>query len=369
MAIHFNFWVFIFLVACFQGLLLSTSLLFIKPQAYVNKRILSALLVVFSLILLEELVQEARLYASFPHFIKISTLLPFLFGPLLYLYFIYLSDVPPQKFTKKHWLHFLPFGIALVWHLPFYASSGSYKLASFQMSTELLVWVYLKFAHISIYITLIISRLRALASSNQLTQKQRWFTAGFSIFAIGTLATYLLFSLYWFNIFWWRYADQLGGLVMVVTVFTLSFVAIKNNEELTAQWSRVIEQATSARYQNSTLTPSDKQAHLQQLYQLLQTQKPFLDPKLNLATLAQMLDIKSHLLSQIINEMTGKNFYELMNQYRVEEVKQKLKDPGQQNKTLLAIAFESGFNNKTSFNQAFKEFTGVTPSTFRKSIR
>ncbi|HAS42496.1 MAG TPA: hypothetical protein DCS93_18600 [Microscillaceae bacterium] len=368
MTIHFNFWVLIFLMACFQGLFLSTSLLFIKPQEYINKRVLSVLLLVFSVILLEELIQEAGLYPSFPHFIKVSTLLPFLFGPLLYLYFIYLSSSPPQKFTFKHWLHFLPFGIALLWHLPFYISSGGYKLASFQISTELLAWIYLKFSHIIIYIILITSKLLALRSSNQLNPKQQWFAIGFSVFALGTVATYLLFSLYWFEVSWWRYADQLGGLVMVVTVFALSFVAVKNNEELTAQWARVIEQVKTPRYQNSTLTSSDKQTYLQKLHQLLQTQKPFLDPKLNLAALAHMLHIKPHLLSQIMNEMTGKNFYELMNQYRVEEVKQKLKDPNQQNKTLLAIAFESGFNNKTSFNQAFKEFTGVTPSVFRKSI-
>ncbi|OJJ15145.1 hypothetical protein BKI52_39455 [marine bacterium AO1-C] len=365
MQIHFNFWVFIFLVAFFQGLFLSTSLLTIKPKENLNKRILSALLIVFSIILLEELVEEAHLYATFPHFIKVSTLLPFLFGPLLYLYFIYLSDSSPKKITTVHWLHFLPFGLALLWHLPFYLSSGAYKLASFRISTELLVWIYLKFAHILSYITLITNILTRLNSSSQLTQKQRWFAKGFVVFAVGTAATYLLFSLYWFNISWWRYADQLGGLVMVFTVFSLSFIAVKNNEELSAQWSKVIQQA-SPRYQNSPLKASQKQAYLQQLSELLKTQKPFLDPKLNLAALAHMLAVKPHLLSQIINEMTGKNFYELMNECRVEEVKQRLKDPSQQNKTLLAIAFECGFNNKTSFNQAFKEFTGMTPSVFRK---
>lgn len=366
MQIHFNFWVLLFLVAFFQGVFLSVGLLTTRPYKQINKSLLAILLLVFCVILSEEMVEEARLYTTFPHFIKVSTLMPFLFGPLFYLYFKGLSK-PPIRFKLVHWLHFLPFGLALLWYLPFYVSGGQYKLASFKLTPALFVWVYLKFAHILVYITLITKALRRYKSSDTFNRKQQWFAQGFAIFVVGTVATYVLFSLYWFNISWWKYADQLGGLVMVVSVFALSFVAIKNNDELRAQWATVIP-GSKSRYQTSTLSDAQKQKYLQQLNNLLETQKPFLDPKLNLSTLAQMLEVKPHLLSQIINEMTGKNFYELMNTHRVEEVKHHLKDPDQQNKTLLAIAFESGFNNKTSFNQAFKDITGQTPSAYKKAI-
>ena len=366
MQIHFNFWVLFFLVAFFQGVFLSISLLTTRPYKQPNKSLLAVLLLAFCVILSEELIEEARLYATFPHFIKVSTLIPFLFGPLLYLYFQGLSN-PLVKFKVTRWLHFLPFGLSLLWHLPFYLSSGQYKLASFKLTPELFMWVYLKFAHILVYITLIIKALKHSRSSNTFNKKQQWFAQGFGIFAVGTVVTYVLFSLYWFNISWWKYADQLGGLVIIVSVFALSFVALKNNDELMAQWAMVMP-GSKSRYQTSTLSDAQKQDYLQQLNTLLKIQKPFLDPKLNLSTLAQMLEVKPHLLSQIINEMTGKNFYELMNTHRVEEVKQHLKDPDQQNKTLLAIAFESGFNNKTSFNQAFKDITGLTPSAYKKAL-
>ncbi len=56
-----------------------------------------------------------------------------------------------------------------------------------------------------------------------------------------------------------------------------------------------------------------------------------------------------------------------MNRYRVEEAKRLLLDPGKASLTILAIGFEAGFNNKGSFNQAFRKFTDRTPSEFRKA--
>jgi AraC-like DNA-binding protein len=64
----------------------------------------------------------------------------------------------------------------------------------------------------------------------------------------------------------------------------------------------------------------------------------------------------------------GKNFYNLVNDYRVEEVKRRLEDPQYKHLTILAIAYDSGFNAKSSFNTIFKEKTGSTPSEYLKSV-
>lgn len=79
------------------------------------------------------------------------------------------------------------------------------------------------------------------------------------------------------------------------------------------------------------------------------------------------MNISTHHLSQAINQNLNTNFYKFVNAYRVEEVKKKLKNPEFEKYSILGIAFESGFNSKSTFNKIFKEETGMTPSEFKWS--
>lgn len=99
----------------------------------------------------------------------------------------------------------------------------------------------------------------------------------------------------------------------------------------------------------------------------METQKPYLDSDLSLPKLAVGLKLSTHHISQVINEVHGKNFFNFINKYRVEEVKRKIQDPNFQNYSLLGIAYESGFNSKSAFNRVFKNITGTTPSEFRRT--
>jgi len=107
----------------------------------------------------------------------------------------------------------------------------------------------------------------------------------------------------------------------------------------------------------------------QQLLDHMQTQKPHLEPELTLYKLAEQLQFPVYQLSQQINQHSGSNFFDFINQYRVDEVKRRIKYQEAQQKTLLALAFESGFNSKAAFNRAFKKFTGMTPSQYKKMRR
>ena len=90
--------------------------------------------------------------------------------------------------------------------------------------------------------------------------------------------------------------------------------------------------------------------------------------ELTIYDLSNQLQIPRHFLSEVINEHLGKNFYNLVNDYRVEEVKGRLEDPRFKHLTILAIAYDSGFNAKSSFNTIFKEKTGMTPSEYQKKV-
>lgn len=104
---------------------------------------------------------------------------------------------------------------------------------------------------------------------------------------------------------------------------------------------------------------------LDKLKDVMETEKPFLNSGFSLPDLAQRLGVSVHGLSQSINEGLGKNFFEMVAQYRVEEAKQMLKV--QRNIKVEEIAEQVGYNSKSSFNTAFKKFTGMTPSEFRGS--
>ena len=98
----------------------------------------------------------------------------------------------------------------------------------------------------------------------------------------------------------------------------------------------------------------------------METEKPFLNTSLTLPDLAASLKMPSHHLSRVLNEQLKLNFFDFVNQYRVEEVKTKMNDPNFAHLSILGIAFESGFNTKSAFNRVFKKITGMTPTEFKK---
>jgi AraC-like DNA-binding protein len=96
------------------------------------------------------------------------------------------------------------------------------------------------------------------------------------------------------------------------------------------------------------------------------SEKPYLMPALTLEKLAAMLGIQSRVLSTIINRQFDCNFFEFINNYRVEEAKRILTDCSHANKNMLDVMYDVGFNSKATFNTLFKKKVGMTPSEYRK---
>ena len=93
------------------------------------------------------------------------------------------------------------------------------------------------------------------------------------------------------------------------------------------------------------------------------------DAELTLTTLAVKLAIHPHDLSRIINVGLEKNFSDFINEFRIREIARKMRDPAYDRLTLLGIAYESGFNSKTTFNRVFKQMTGQTPVEYKNSLK
>ena len=106
---------------------------------------------------------------------------------------------------------------------------------------------------------------------------------------------------------------------------------------------------------------------LQRLEYLTGKEKIYLNPDLTLSELSRQVRCNSNQMSRIINEHYQLNFNDYLNRLRIEHASQCLKTD--QEKTLLEIMYASGFNSKSVFNQAFRKFTGLTPSAYRRQMR
>jgi AraC-like DNA-binding protein len=129
----------------------------------------------------------------------------------------------------------------------------------------------------------------------------------------------------------------------------------------------ISEPVLNDKYKNSGLSKQKSLELFEALGILMKDTKPYRDAELTLFTLAKQLKIHPNHLSQIINQHHNQNFFDYINEYRVNDVKEALFSLKYDNHSLLGIAHEFGFNSKASFNRAFKKFTGITPSEFRKT--
>lgn len=125
-----------------------------------------------------------------------------------------------------------------------------------------------------------------------------------------------------------------------------------------------IKQAGSKKKQLMDAQTADRSA--QKLQDHIQENQPYLNPDLTLRLLAEEIDIPTNQLSWLINERFDKNFNDLINQYRIETFKLLAKDPANAGITIMGLAYDSGFNSKTTFNTSFRKETGLTPKEFLK---
>lgn len=153
------------------------------------------------------------------------------------------------------------------------------------------------------------------------------------------------------------------GVVLSLSIFALGYKGILQREVFYADLAIL---STPVEPQ---LPKQEKhnQEHLNRLIQFMEEKKPFLDAELSLTSLSKQIGLNRNQLSQLINDGIGKNFYDFINKYRVEEVKRLMVDQQKRNYNLLGIALEAGFKSKSTFNLIFKRFTGLTPTEYKKN--
>ena len=151
-------------------------------------------------------------------------------------------------------------------------------------------------------------------------------------------------------------------LVLPFIVYALGYFAMRQPELFRMPaWFREEKPSTA---ENDQMVVDAKV----RLEQVMDLDKPYLNPRLSLFELAKILSVTPHVLSRVINQGYGVNFSTFVNTYRVREFQRLAQLEECRDYTVLAMALEAGFNSKTTFNAAFKDITQKTPKEFLQDL-
>jgi AraC-like DNA-binding protein len=296
-----------------------------------------------------------------------------LHGPFLFLYVsAFVHRLPKRKIW--YFIHFMPFIISYTWMLPFYLLSAGKKLHNLHHGMPdfgFLMFYQYNTVLLSGTIYIFLSVIFLIKFRYEL--KKRYFNLGKNNMQwLLMLISSLL--LVWIVI----YFGNITHIFIVVGINTMltGIVGIRHTVVFTGntptsgdmpQYLRK-KPVWTVRYEKSGLTAQKKQLINEGLQKLMAKEKIYNDSNLSLDMLANRLNIHPNYLSQYINEELKISFYDYINSYRVEEFKKLVELPGSNNYKILALAYECGFNSKSSFNRNFKKATGYTPSEYLRNL-
>ena len=375
----------ILLIGSFQGFFLSFLILH-KGRTLFANRFLAALLFAFGLTLLSLWLSDEGFYISNPKLMFTLEGIQLIIFPLYFLYAKYLEELS-NKFSKMDLFHFVPFIVYKIFLIPFYflnqeiisAFQNSYMFENYPIQYIVFNWIIIFQGLIYMILVLKITKIyekhikEFYSSISQI--KLDWLknaTYLAIIITIGFMTENIL------QLAGITFSEQFGfsSLLAAIYIYTIGYMGLSRSgvfTELTQIESinseKIIDQKNNDRYEKSGLSIEKAEAYSKKLKQLMEMEKPYKNCKLTLRDIASMLNISAHNLSEIINTKEEKNFFDFVNQYRIEEVKNDLLNPHNNNLTILAIAMEAGFNSKTSFNTLFKKYVGLTPSKYRESMK
>ncbi|ATA88575.1 AraC family transcriptional regulator [Capnocytophaga stomatis] len=372
----------IFTIGIFLSLFLA-FLLFTKRNKTLSDTVLSIWMLFISIHLLSYNLYYLGYWKVYPHLVGLTHPFPLLHGPFLYLYVVF-SLRSDQKFRWKDMLHFLPFVIDYLGMFPFifgYTAQQKLLMDSQDINSEYQWFFIISLVSFVISgITYPVLSYRKITNYQQLINENFAYEEGISlrwlkvfimglgiIFLVGTI---IILMREVFQIDFGFNSDLIIFVLIVLLVFLIGFSGIRYQGIFTEKAIKehsIVEVKTVSEYRKSGLKSDEVTQLHQEMLSLMKEKKPYLEPKLTLSQLAEQLAISSNNLSQVINQCEGKNFYDFVNSYRVDEFIKRATNDKNRGLNLLGIALDSGFNSKSSFNQVFKKHTGDTPSNYLKN--
>lgn len=320
---------------------------------------------------------------------------PLLHGPFLYLYTAASTNLLPAN-KKKCWLHFLPALVTIVYLMPLYLLSAEQKMEVYRSggkgyetaNTILLILIQLSGL---VYVTwsFILLRKHKRNIGEQFSYEERINLNWLRYLIYGLLVIWLIIIILKKNSIIFGagvvFVTLLGFLgIRQVGIFGKNQAFAPGNNAASVEEEKNLsappqisntdliketeENILRKKYANSGLTPEMAATLHNRLTQMMVEEKLYTEPELSLVTLAARLNVHSNYLSQVINEREHKSFFDYINTLRVEEFKKLIILPANSQYTIMSIAYECGFNSKSSFNKNFKKVTGQSPSAYMEEL-
>jgi AraC-like DNA-binding protein len=337
----------------------------------IANRWLGLFVITLGLAMLEIFLVSENFQSNHPVLFDLIGLMRFLTAPSLYISILYFTSLF-KKFDKKILWHFLPFLIFLIFRFPFFItgkniefsySAGRIVFFVLQIALPLqtLIYWYLSFSKLQKHIKYI----RQFSSSTEQIDLS-WLKYFLMILVLIIIA--------WLNLVFFDLKNmiQLTPLLYLLCVFFLAYFSLQQKEIFDFNKNELNELLAVKEYkkENPKRVSENRLNELNgKLLALMNSEKAYLENDLSLPKLAKSMEASCNETSFVINELFGGNFYNFINKYRIEEAKMLLLSEKYNQLNILGIAYESGFNSKTTFNTTFKKYTGVSPTDFVKLNR
>ncbi|MCL6265191.1 helix-turn-helix domain-containing protein [Flagellimonas myxillae] len=328
-----------------------------------------------SFFILHIAINSSNYYFQYPHTYLMTTWASFLYGPLLYFYFK--STIQKYRFKSRDLIHLIPTAI-LVGYL-------SYKVYSFpcetkiqwmlsrvqhglnpQDSNKLILLVVLKIISLTVY-GYFIGKVYGRGKREKLVQakNQIWQKNVYHIHILYVI-TYTAYGILITNEYSSGFLFDISVASMALMVLYVGYSANIQPDVFSGAYDYT--NRLFPKYEKSGLTPSLSLELKESLLYLFTHEKIYKENNINLDMVAQKLNTTRHNTSQVINEHFNVSFHEFVNTYRIKEAKQLLLEDKSRRLNIINVAYEVGYNNKVTFNKAFKKDTQLTPSQYQKSI-
>ncbi|HLK27971.1 MAG TPA: helix-turn-helix domain-containing protein [Puia sp.] len=369
----------IILLGSLQGIIVCSLLFFSKKNKTPN-RILAALIFLIAF-------ASFNLYGIYQNWFGsgvlqfISQIIPMVivmpFGPLIYFYVQSVLN-PGFRITKKQKLLFLPviidfvppiivivYIIGILTHsiknnpAPIGRFIDDYNVyADIPRWLSLTIYVWLSSKYLSDY------KANLNGNLNGQTENFKWLLQCINAFKIFQ-AIWLLYLIpyvipkytdWMLNTFDW-YPIYIP---MAVLIYWLGIKGYIISQQKTIADKKPIT--------GNLLSPQQIKDAITLLTKAMEEDKIFLDPSLNLAIMSERTGLAQKIISSVLNQHLQKSFNEFVNEYRVNDFKEKVMQPEFSHLTIAGIALECGFNSQATFQRTFKELIGKSPSEFRKTI-
>ncbi len=356
-------WFFIAIIAAAQGFFVGLVLLFNKKLNKLKRFYFALLTICFSLWVAEFGAYWSPYMMEFPHLMFLSKPLPWLFGPLLYLFAK--SFVNDEAILKKsQLLHFVPFLIRFGFYLPLILKTESEKIAILNRvvytskpnyTDEYYIFALLGACQLFIYLILTFNLLKRIQQSKRLMIKI--MITSLTMFAF--VPVIHMVNVKYFDI---HFLAKFGSFILLISsvlIYSLSYYLML--------YPQKIMNKDIVKYAKNKLSPRRINDIEQKVLDFILSKNNYRDPNVSLNAISSQIDIPTNYVSQVVNTKFGFGVNDLVNKYRIEEVKERLFDEKYRHYSIVAIAMDSGFRNKASFYNAFKKHVGMTPTEFKNS--